>query len=276
MKIRPTHHTNAPDRQAKNPRRRLWSAGLFSVILFLSSGCGTASIVKGTSIPSAEMVIAPAPLVKDTSLPATQTAPPPATRIKDPAMPAIETAPSPAVGQAAVSSVEAGLLARSSDNEERRPTASMAKVITALAIMEKQRFEPGQAGQTYTITEQDIESMQTNIAEDGSTLPLLIGMKLTQYQAIQLLGTDGVIGIKTGTTDEAGHCLLYAACYAAADGQKVTIVGVIMGDTDAPSLFSDSLKLLASARQGLGLGEAHPASTVVEPAPSRRPRAARP
>src|SRR5205807_949217 len=41
-----------------------------------------------------------------------------------------------------------------------------------------------------------------------------------------LFGIDGVIGIKTGTTDEAGHCLLFAARYGAEDGQKVTIVGV--------------------------------------------------
>jgi D-alanyl-D-alanine carboxypeptidase (penicillin-binding protein 5/6) len=92
----------------------------------------------------------------------------------------------------------------------------------------------------------------------------------------QLLATDGVMGIKTGTTDAAGHCLLFAARYAAVDGQKVTIVGVIMGDTDAPSLFSDSLQLLASARQGLGLAEPQPAGTVVEPTPSRRQRTPRP
>ncbi len=66
----------------------------------------------------------------------------------------------------------------------------------------------------------------------------------------QLLGTDGVIGIKTGTTDEAGHCLLFAARHAAEDGQKVTIVGVIMGDKNATSLYRDSRDLLESAKQG--------------------------
>jgi len=51
----------------------------------------------------------------------------------------------------------------------------------------------------------------------------------------QLLGTDGVLGIKTGTTDEAGSCLLFAARYACRGRAKVTIVGVIMGDTSAPA-----------------------------------------
>jgi serine-type D-Ala-D-Ala carboxypeptidase (penicillin-binding protein 5/6) len=266
----------------------------------------------------------------------------------------------PAVGQAAVANVEDGLLARSSDNEELRPTASMAKVITALAIMEKQPFELGQGGQTYTIIAEDITSMSAYMAEDGAVQPLLIGMELTQYQAMQriliasdnnmadilaerifgskdayvsyaqdmlkrmglsrtvvadasgfspdtvstpselvaigitalknpviaeivaqqqaqipdtgiitntnqLLGVDGVIGIKTGTTNEAGSCLLFAARYAAEDGQKATIVGVIMGDTDHTSLFNDSRILLASAKQGFGLVEAQPTGNGVAP-----------
>src|SRR4030095_14194823 len=71
----------------------------------------------------------------------------------------------PAVGQAAFGSVEEGLLARSSDNEKMRPTASIAKVITALAIMERQPFKPGQEGQTYTITRNDISNLNAYIFE---------------------------------------------------------------------------------------------------------------
>ncbi|HMH33464.1 MAG TPA: hypothetical protein VK543_10560, partial [Puia sp.] len=257
----------------------------------------------------------------------------------------------PAVGQAAIGSVGDGLLARSSDYEKMRPIASMAKVITALAIMEKQPFKPGQEGQTYTITRNDIASLNAYISEGGSVLPILVGMKLTQYQAMQrmliasdnniadisverifgskeayvsyaedmlkrmglirtvvadasgfspttvstpselvaigiaalknpviarivaqqhalipvagiikntnqLLGTDGIIGIKTGTTDKAGSCLLFAARYTAKDGQKDTIVGVIMGDRNHSSLYSDISNLLTSAKQGFGLVEA--------------------
>lgn len=330
MKIKRARYTDAHDRQARKPRRRLLFVGLFSVILLLLCGYSVASFVKDTSMPSAETVPSQMTLVEDIRL------------------------AWPAVGQAAVASVEDGLLARSSDNEELRPIASIAKVITALAIMEKQPFELGQAGQTYTITTKDIASLSAYIAEDGSVLPLLIGMELTQYQAMQrmliasdnsvadilaerifgskeayvlyaqdmlkrmglsrtvvadasgfspatastpselvvigiaalknpviaeivaqpqarirvagiikntnqLLGIDGVIGIKTGTTDEAGSCLLFAARYAAEDGQEVTIVGVIMGNTNATSLFSDSRDLLASAKQGFGLVEAQPA-----------------
>ncbi len=271
----------------------------------------------------------------------------------------------PAVGQAAIGSVEDGLLARSSDYEKVRPTASIAKVITALAIMEKQPFKPGQEGQTYTITRNDIATLNGYILEGGSVLPLLIGMKMTQYQAMQrmlmasdnnmadilaerifgskeayvlsaqnmlkrmglsqtvvadasgfssatvstpselvaigiaalknpviskivgqkqaqtpvagiikntnqLLGRDGIIGIKTGTTDEAGSCLLFAAHYTAKDGKTGTIVGVIMGDRNHSSLFKDSRELLSSAKQGFGLIESQSMGNAVVPSPKQR------
>lgn len=273
----------------------------------------------------------------------------------------------PTVGQAAVGSVEEGLLAQSSFNEKPRPTASMAKVITALAIMDKQPLQLGQEGPDYTITRDDIATMSEYIAEEGSVQPLLIGMHLNQYQAMQriliasdnnmadilvtkvfgsksaylvyaknmlkrlglnqtivadasgfnsatvstpsemvkvgiaamknpviaqivaqsqakianlpimtntnqLLGSDGVVGIKTGTTNDAGHCLLFAARVKNADGKDTTLVGVIMGEIDATSLYSDSRKLLASVKQGLGLTEAQSASSTPTPFPQIRMR----
>jgi D-alanyl-D-alanine carboxypeptidase (penicillin-binding protein 5/6) len=269
----------------------------------------------------------------------------------------------PAIGQAAIGSVEDGLLSRSSESEKVRPIASMAKVITALAIMEKQPFKPGQEGQTYPIVKNDIAGLNAYISEGGSVLPIFVDMKLTQYQAMQrmliasdnitadilvekifgstdayvsyartmlkrmglirtlvadasgfnpatvstpselvaigiaalknpviarivaqqqarvpvagiikntnqLLGTDGVIGIKTGTTHKAGSCLLFAARYIITkSGQKKTIVGVIMGDENHSSLYNDSRDLLASAKQYFGLLAVRSAGKFVAPSP---------
>ena len=254
----------------------------------------------------------------------------------------------PSNGQAAIGSVEDGVVARSSSSEEPSSTASMAKVITALAILQKQPLQPGQSGPSYTVTTQDVAAYHDYVAKDGSVVPVYEGMQLTEYQALQamlipsadniadlltekvfgsqeayvayaqnmliqmglsqtviadasgfspdtvstpselikigiaalknpviakivseqqaqipgiglikntneLLGTDGVIGIKTGTTDSAGKCLLFAGQYTNKDGQAVTIVGVIMGDIDAPHLYNDSSALLASAEQGFGI-----------------------
>jgi D-alanyl-D-alanine carboxypeptidase (penicillin-binding protein 5/6) len=43
-----------------------------------------------------------------------------------------------------------------------------------------------------------------------------------------LLGVDGIRGIKTGTLDEAGACLLFAADYVVG-GETITLVGVVLG-----------------------------------------------
>jgi len=65
----------------------------------------------------------------------------------------------------------------------------------------------------------------------------------------ELLGIDGVEGIKTGTLDEAGACLLFAA-ETKVGTSTVTVVGVILGGADHPSLNRDVRRLLASAEAG--------------------------
>jgi len=99
------------------------------------------------------------------------------------------------------------------------------------------------------------------VAQQQAQVPVAGLIKNTN----QLLGIDGIIGIKTGTTDKAGSCLLFAARYTAKDGQKRTIVGAIMGDTNHSRLFSDSKDLLASAKKGFGLVGAQSTGNVVEP-----------
>jgi len=89
------------------------------------------------------------------------------------------------------------------------------------------------------------------VAQQQAQIPVAGIIKNTN----QLLGTDGIIGIKTGTTSKAGSCLLFAAGYTARDGQKRTIVGVIMGDRNHSTLYSDTKDLLASAKQCFGLLE---------------------
>lgn len=65
-----------------------------------------------------------------------------------------------------------------------------------------------------------------------------------------LLGDGGVDGIKTGTTDQAGACLLFAAP-ARVGTRKVQLVGVIMGAKTHPQLDATVLPLLKSIRAGL-------------------------
>ena len=65
----------------------------------------------------------------------------------------------------------------------------------------------------------------------------------------ELLGISGVDGIKTGTTDEAGACLLFSTDVVVGS-QSVTIVGVILGAEDHDVLDAAILELLASITPG--------------------------
>ena len=84
----------------------------------------------------------------------------------------------------------------------------------------------------------------------------------------QLLGTDGVIGIKTGSTDAAGSCLLFAAT-TVVDGQTETIVGAVLGQHlgDSEGIVSPALeaahKLVLTAEAALTTAEvAAPGATI--------------
>lgn len=64
-----------------------------------------------------------------------------------------------------------------------------------------------------------------------------------------LLGIDGVDGIKTGTLDESGACLLFSADHVV-DGQPITLVGVVLGGPDHPTIAEAIRGILAEADLG--------------------------
>lgn len=65
----------------------------------------------------------------------------------------------------------------------------------------------------------------------------------------KLLGVNGVDGIKTGTTDEAGACLLFAVDVPVGDS-TVTLVGVVLGGNTHPELNRSILALIDSVTPG--------------------------
>ncbi|GAA3744951.1 hypothetical protein GCM10022239_20690 [Leifsonia bigeumensis] len=79
----------------------------------------------------------------------------------------------------------------------------------------------------------------------------------TIHNTNELLGVDGINGIKTGTLDEAGACLLFSASITVADSagseHPIDVVGVILsgpGHDDHDVLDAAVRKLLASAVNG--------------------------
>ena len=71
----------------------------------------------------------------------------------------------------------------------------------------------------------------------------------TVHDSNKLLGVDGIDGIKTGWTDQAGHCLLFAASVTL-NGHPMQLVGVVTGAPDYSNLWTDVPPLLKSVEAG--------------------------
>ena len=76
-----------------------------------------------------------------------------------------------------------------------------------------------------------------------------IGVAGVVQNVNQYLGTDGLVGIKTGNTDQAGGCFLAAAERVLADGKKHTIVGVVLGAPDRKQAIRANFPLLSQTAQ---------------------------
>lgn len=90
----------------------------------------------------------------------------------------------PAYGQAAVGSEKYGLLANT-ENQTPVPTASTAKLITVLAVLESKPLRIGSQGPTITLTQKDVAIKDAYVAQDGSVVAVEAGQQITQYQALQ-------------------------------------------------------------------------------------------
>jgi D-alanyl-D-alanine carboxypeptidase len=87
----------------------------------------------------------------------------------------------------------------------------------------------------------------------------------------QLLGQDGIVGIKTGSMSAAGGCLMFAARHTVA-GQTVTIVGTVMGARssrigDLHQAFASSKALVEGVNRVLGTHQVIKAGDVVATVP---------
>ncbi|MDT4824016.1 D-alanyl-D-alanine carboxypeptidase [compost metagenome] len=90
----------------------------------------------------------------------------------------------PSYGQAAIATRDYGVL-ETHGTIEKHPTASTAKLITMLAVMEKKPFELGSGGETLVLDQTDVDLYDNYIARNGSNAPVQVGERITQYQAMQ-------------------------------------------------------------------------------------------
>ena len=263
----------------------------------------------------------------------------------------------PTVGQAAIGVQDQGVMAATAV-QKPVPTASVAKVMTALAVLKKHPLKAGEAGPIITMTEADVALYNSYINQGGSAVQVVAGEQMSEYQALQaimlpsanniadtlavwaygsmsayhtaanqlaqslgmtqstfagdasgllpesvstardlvllgqaalkepalkeivaqktavlpvvgtvnnvnvLLGRAGIIGIKTGNTEEAGGCYLFAATRTLPSGQSITTVGAVAGANSLGQAMTSSLPLLDSFYQGFSSVVVVPKNTI--------------
>ena len=255
----------------------------------------------------------------------------------------------PSYGQAAVGARGYKVLAAHGEDTPL-PTASIAKVMTAFAVLRQYPLALGEQGPMITMKTSDVQLYNDYLAKDGSTVAVQAGEQISEYQALQAillpsannmadtmaiwafgsveayvdyanglaktiglekshfadasgfssdtvstardlvllgesillndvmaeiisqttadipvagtiknvnfaLGVEGINGIKTGNTEEAGGCFLVSASHTFADGQKIVVVAAVLGAPNLYTALQDSLPLLRSMYPGFGYVE---------------------
>ena len=157
----------------------------------------------------------------------------------------------------------ATLLARWNAGSQGAFIAKMNGQARALGLSHTHYTDPSglQAGTTSTATDQvhlamralEIPAFREIVAMPEVTLPVAG----RQFNVNGMLGKDGIVGVKTGSTSQAGGCFVFAA-HQVVGGRTVTVVGAILHQLATraqPSIiegaFHASTTLLASVHHTL-------------------------
>ena len=92
--------------------------------------------------------------------------------------------PWPGTGWAAIGAAGLGVVARSGP-EKPAPIASVAKVMTALVLLDSKPLTPGQPGPAVTVTPEDVTDYAVKRDQGQSVVAVAPGEQLTEYQLLQ-------------------------------------------------------------------------------------------
>jgi D-alanyl-D-alanine carboxypeptidase (penicillin-binding protein 5/6) len=255
------------------------------------------------------------------------------------------TLPWPEGVQAAVGASGLGVVA-ASPSARPLPIASVAKVMTALLTLEQRPMRLGDQGPVITVTDQEVADYREQVAMGGSTVPVVAGEQLTEYQALEALllpsannvalllarwvggsvpaflaqmnararalgmtrttytdpsgldpttvsvpedqvrlgeqamtdavfahivgeqqavipvagaisnvdkalARDGIVGVKTGNSEQARAVFLGAATFQPAGGQPIVVFALVQGMDSLDACFAAAQRLLDAVRSGL-------------------------
>ena len=124
------------------------------------------------------------------------------------------------------------------------------QTLPSLTIVDATGLDPGNRATASDLIELGRLALADPIVAD------IVGTeKLTMHDvgvvenSNELLGTNGVTGIKTGTLDSFGANLLFSGVYTVG-ASPITVVGVVLGGTDHPTLNRAIVDLLETVQLG--------------------------
>ncbi|MDB5184773.1 MAG: peptidase D-alanyl-D-alanine carboxypeptidase 1, D-alanyl-D-alanine carboxypeptidase [Candidatus Saccharibacteria bacterium] len=157
----------------------------------------------------------------------------------------------PSVGQAAVGLAPFGVLA-THGVQTPAPTASVAKVLTALSVLKKYPLAQGESGPTITLTQRNVDIYNQYVAAGGSVAKVSLGDQLTEYQMLQAMMLPSANNIADSLSlwafgTHAAYAS-YALDYAHQLGMKDTAIGADASGLDPGTTATASdLVLLGQA-----------------------------
>ncbi|MFN2464573.1 MAG: D-alanyl-D-alanine carboxypeptidase family protein [Candidatus Dormibacteria bacterium] len=174
------------------------------------------------------------------------------------------TAPSlpwPAKGAGAVAVTDLGLLGVGGSTVPQ-PMFSVAKIMTALVILEDRPLKPGETGPTITVDASDVAIYQARQAAGESVVKVVAGEQLTEYQALQglLIPSGNNIGVLLARWDVGSEAALVARLNARA--AALHLDGTKFDDVSGASVKTVSVPSELAVLGGLAIKEPLIASIV--------------
>ncbi len=157
----------------------------------------------------------------------------------------------PAGGQAAVGIAGSSTLQTHGGAQTGMPTASTAKLITALCVLQKRPLTLGQQGPTITLTASDVALFNSYNSKQGSVVKVAAGEQISEYQMLQTLMLPSANNMADSLATWAFGSLPAYAAYANNYVSQLNLTATHIG-TDA-SGFDPST--VSSAHDLVKLGE---------------------
>lgn len=90
-------------------------------------------------------------------------------------------------GQQAIAVVGSSTLVNDSGKNDKFPMASIAKVMTALVLLQEKPLKLGEQGPSMTITAHDVAVYERELAQHQSVVAVRAGEQITEYQIIEAM-----------------------------------------------------------------------------------------